>query len=74
MTGADIFHHADASLPRGTVYPTLTELEKSSFVTSRTVRSARTAGPPTRYYKITALGRRRAELEEELVDLFKRGL
>ena len=61
MYGYEIAKHleslAEGDLPmnEGAIYPTLRSLEKQGLLRSRTIASE--AGPPRRYYQITAAGK-----------------
>ena len=61
LTGGDMLGH-DRTLPRGTIYTTLRRLEDRKLVNSRVDDSTGRAGPPRRFYQITALGKRAAKL------------
>jgi DNA-binding PadR family transcriptional regulator len=65
LTGAQILER-DASLPRGTIYTTLTRLETSNLVGSRQVTDSTQPGPPRRFYKATKRGTHCARLAAKL--------
>lgn len=44
-----------SSVPKGTIYPLLTAMEKRGFITGK--RRASTLGPTRKYYYITAVGK-----------------
>lgn len=46
--------HGCAQVPKGTIYPLLTKLEKNGLITSQMVKSP--SGPPRKYYSITESG------------------
>jgi DNA-binding PadR family transcriptional regulator len=63
LTGGEMLEH-DPSLPRGTIYTTLRRLQDDKLVSSRVDAETGEAGPPRRFYQITALGKRAAKLGE----------
>jgi len=50
----------DMATPQGTVYPLLARLRRDGLVSSEWQESS--AGPPRRYYRLTAKGRRDLDL------------
>jgi DNA-binding PadR family transcriptional regulator len=63
LTGGELLE-LDASLPGGTIYTSLHRLERDKLVTSRLGNQKGLPGPPRRFYKITAHGKRLARLGE----------
>jgi PadR family transcriptional regulator, regulatory protein PadR len=45
-----------SQVPKGTIYPLLTKLEKNGLITNQMVKSP--SGPPRKYYSITESGQR----------------
>jgi DNA-binding PadR family transcriptional regulator len=63
LTGGEMLE-LDDSLPGGTIYTSLHRLERDKLVTSRLDDQKGLPGPPRRFYKITAYGKRLARLGE----------